>query len=94
MIELYSWTTPNGHKITIFLEETGLAYTLKTVNISKGEQFHPDFLRISPNNKMPALVDPAPASGAGPVAEWTPVPAGTLWLVRQGELRARVGDHA
>jgi GSH-dependent disulfide-bond oxidoreductase len=67
-LSLYYWPTPNGHKITLFLEETGLPYQIHPVNIGKGEQFHPDFLRISPNNKMPALVDPAPADGSGPLA--------------------------
>ena len=60
MIDLYYWTTPNGHKITIFLEETGLAYTIKPINIGKGEQFEPAFLAISPNNRIPAIVDHAP----------------------------------
>jgi GST-like protein len=65
MIELYYWPTPNGHKITLFLEESGLPYTIKPVNIGKGEQFEPAFLKISPNNRMPAIVDTAPAdSGA------------------------------
>jgi GSH-dependent disulfide-bond oxidoreductase len=68
MIDLYYWTTPNGHKITIFLEETGLPYTLKPINISKGEQFHPDFLAIAPNNRIPALVDHAPPDGGEPLA--------------------------
>ncbi len=63
MIDLYYWTTPNGHKITIFLEETGLPYTLKPVNIGKGEQFDPAFLAISPNNRIPAIVDHAPKDG-------------------------------
>ena len=63
MIDLYYWTTPNGHKITMFLEEAGLAYTVKPVNISKGEQFDPAFLRIAPNNRIPAIVDHAPADG-------------------------------
>lgn len=63
MIDLYYWTTPNGHKITIFLEETGLPYTLKPVNIGKGEQFDPVFLAISPNNRIPAIVDHAPKDG-------------------------------
>ncbi|MEP6657250.1 MAG: glutathione S-transferase N-terminal domain-containing protein [Betaproteobacteria bacterium] len=67
MIDLYYWTTPNGHKLTIFLEETGLPYTLKPVNISKGEQFAPAFLAISPNNRIPAIVDRAPADGGAPV---------------------------
>ena len=58
-IELYYWPTPNGFKISIMLEECGLPYTLVPVNISKGEQFKPDFLKISPNNRMPAIIDPA-----------------------------------
>lgn len=65
MIELYYWPTPNGHKITMLLEETGLPYVVKPVNIGRGDQFQPEFLAISPNNKMPAIVDTAPADGAG-----------------------------
>jgi GST-like protein len=57
MIDLYFWPTPNGWKITILLEETGLSYQVVPVNISRGEQFKPDFLKISPNNRMPAIVD-------------------------------------
>jgi GST-like protein len=57
MIDLYYWPTPNGHKITIFLEETGLPYRIVPVNIAKGEQFAPDFLKIAPNNRMPAIID-------------------------------------
>ncbi|MGA7779276.1 MAG: glutathione S-transferase family protein [Paraburkholderia sp.] len=57
-ITLHSWNTPNGRKISVALEEMNLPYTVKTVNISKGEQHHPDFLRISPNNRIPAIVDP------------------------------------
>jgi GST-like protein len=68
MIDLYYWTTPNGHKITILLEETGLAYTLRPVNIGRGEQFAPEFLAIAPNNRIPALVDHAPADGGGPLS--------------------------
>lgn len=68
MIELYYWTTPNGHKITIFLEEAGLPYRVVPVNISTGEQFKPDFLKISPNNRMPAMVDHDPAGGGSPVS--------------------------
>lgn len=63
MIDLYYWTTPNGHKITIFLEEADLAYTIHPINIGKGDQFAPDFLKISPNNRIPAIVDDEPASG-------------------------------
>ncbi len=68
MIDLYYWPTPNGHKITLFLEETGLPYTLKPVNIGKGDQFEPGFLSIAPNNKMPAIVDHAPADGGEPIS--------------------------
>ncbi len=63
MIELYYWPTPNGHKITMFLEEAGLEYRLVPVNIGQGEQFAPQFLAISPNNRMPAIVDRAPSDG-------------------------------
>ena len=68
MIELYYWTTPNGHKITIFLEETGLPYSVKPINISKGEQFDLAFLAISPNNRIPAIVDHEPPDGGTPLA--------------------------
>jgi len=68
MIDLYYWTTPNGHKITIFLEETGLPYRIAPVNISKGEQFRPEFLAISPNNRMPAIVDHSPKDGGAPLS--------------------------
>jgi GST-like protein len=68
MIDLYYWTTSNGHKITIFLEETGLAYTLHPVNINVGEQFDPAFVAISPNNRIPAIVDRVPADGGGPLS--------------------------
>ena len=57
-IELYTWSTPNGRKISIALEELGLAYSVHPINITKDEQFAPDFLKISPNNKIPAIVDP------------------------------------
>jgi GST-like protein len=67
MIDLYYWTTPNGHKITIFLEETGLPYKLIPINIGKGEQFTPEFLAISPNNRIPAIVDHAPTDGGAPL---------------------------
>jgi len=68
MIDLYYWPTPNGHKITIFLEESGLPYSLKPVNINKGEQFDPAFLAISPNNRIPAIVDHDPADGGAPLS--------------------------
>jgi GSH-dependent disulfide-bond oxidoreductase len=68
MIDLYYWPTPNGWKLSIMLEECGLAYRLKPVNIGRGEQFTPEFLAISPNNRMPAIVDAEPAGGGAPVA--------------------------
>ena len=67
MIDLHYWPTPNGWKISIMLEECGLPYTLKPVNIGRGEQFRPEFLAISPNNRMPAIVDHDPAGGGPPV---------------------------
>jgi GST-like protein len=68
MIDLYYWTTPNGHKITLFLEEAGLEYKIVPVNISKGEQFASDFLKIAPNNRIPAIVDHSPADGGPPIS--------------------------
>ncbi|QFS44074.1 glutathione binding-like protein [Nostoc sphaeroides] len=68
MIDLYYWTTPNGHKITIFLEEVGLQYTIIPVNIGAGDQFKPEFLKISPNNRIPAIVDHEPADGGTPIS--------------------------
>ena len=68
MIDLHYWPTPNGHKITLFLEEAGLDYRIQPVDIGKGAQFEPDYLRISPNNKMPAIVDHAPADGGAPLS--------------------------
>lgn len=68
MIDLYYWPTPNGWKVTIFLEEAGLPYRLVPVNINAGEQFRPDFLRISPNNRMPAIVDHEPPGGGAPIS--------------------------
>ena len=67
MIDLHYWTTPNGHKITIFLEETGLPYKIFPVNIGKGEQFTKDFLKISPNNRIPAMIDHDPPGGGAPI---------------------------
>ncbi|RTR06489.1 glutathione binding-like protein [Halomonas nitroreducens] len=68
MIDLYYWTTPNGHKITMFLEETGLDYRIKPINIGKGDQFDEDFLAIAPNNRIPAIVDHAPEDGGEPLS--------------------------
>jgi GST-like protein len=68
MIELYYWTTPNGHKITMFLEEADLPYTIVPINIGKGDQFKPEFLKIAPNNRIPAIVDHEPAGGGEPIS--------------------------
>ena len=68
MIELSYWTTPNGHKITIFLEESGTPYKIISIDISKGAQFTPEFLAIAPNNRIPAIVDIAPADGGAPIS--------------------------
>jgi GST-like protein len=67
MIDLYYWTTPNGHKVTMFLEESGMPYRINPVNIGKGEQFRPEFLAIAPNNRIPAIVDRDPADGGAPL---------------------------
>ena len=68
MIDLHYWPTPNGHKVTLFLEEAGLPYRISPVNIGKGEQFAPDFLKIAPNNRMPAIIDHEPADGGAPIS--------------------------
>jgi GST-like protein len=68
MIDLHYWTTPNGHKITMFLEESALPYRIIPVNISKGDQFKPEFLAISPNNRIPAIVDHTPKDGGKPIS--------------------------
>jgi GST-like protein len=67
MIELYCWPTPNGHKITMFLEEAGLGYRIHPVDISAGDQFKQEFLAFSPNNRMPAIIDSSPADGGEPI---------------------------
>lgn len=68
MIDLYYWTTPNGHKVSMFLEEAKLRYQLRPINIGKGEQFDPDFLAVSPNNRIPAIVDHTPLDGKAPIS--------------------------
>ncbi len=68
MIELYYRTTPNGHKITLFLEEAGLPYELVPINIGAGDQFKPEFLQIAPNNRIPAIVDREPVGGGEPIS--------------------------
>jgi GST-like protein len=67
MVELYYWPTPNGHKITIFLEETGIPYEIHPVNIGKGDQFKAGFLALSPNNRMPAIIDREPVDHGEPI---------------------------
>ena len=68
MIDFYFWTTPNGYKVLVFLEETGIPYRIVPVNISKGEQFEPGFLQISPNNKIPAIIDNSPVEPGVPIS--------------------------
>jgi len=68
MIDLYYWPTPNGHKVCLFLEETAMPYRILPVNIGKGEQFKPEFLAISPNNRMPAIIDHKPLDGGAPIS--------------------------
>ena len=93
MIDVYYWPTPNGHKVTIFLEEVGLEYKVIPINIGKGDQFAPDFLKISPNNRMPAIVDHDGPGGA-PIAIFESG-AILLYLAEKtgrfmpGEIRAR-----
>ncbi len=94
MIELYYWPTPNGHKIMMMLEECGLDYVIRPINIGKGEQFAPDFLSIAPNNRMPAIVDHAPEDDGAPVSVFESG-AILLYLAEKagrfggGDLRAR-----
>lgn len=68
MIDLYYWTTPNGHKVSLFLEEAGLPYEVHPINIGQGDQFEPDFLKIAPNNRIPAIVDQNPTDGGAPIS--------------------------
>lgn len=68
MIDLHYWPTPNGHKVTMLLEEAGLTHRIVPVHIGRGEQFKPEFLRIAPNNRMPAIVDHAPLDGGEPLS--------------------------
>ena len=68
MIDLYYWTTPNGHKITMFLEEAQIEYRIIPINIGLGEQFDPDFLRLGPNNRIPVILDREPLNGGDPIS--------------------------
>src|SRR5690606_14871443 len=67
MIDVYYWPTPNGHKITMFLEEAQLDYTIRPVNIGKGEQFEAEFLMIAPENRLPSIIDKQPVEGGKPI---------------------------
>ncbi len=86
MIELYYWPTPNGHKITLLLEETQTPYTLVPVNIGIGEQFKPEFLAFSPNNRMPAMIDRAPSDAGEPISLFE---SGAILLY----LAEKIGKH-
>ena len=93
-IELWTWNTPNGRKISVALEEMGLPYSVHPVNISKGEQFEPAFLKISPNNRIPAIVDPDGPGGApisvfesGAILLYLGMKTGKFW---PADLRAQV----
>ena len=94
-IELHTWNTPNGRKISVALEEMGLPYRVKTINISKGEQFDPAFLKISPNNKIPAIEDPQGPGGrpinifeSGAILIYLGEKTGKFWP--KGDLRRQV----
>jgi GST-like protein len=96
MIDLYYWPTPNGHKITMFLDEAGADYTIHPVDISAGDQFKPDFLAISPNNRMPAIIDTAPADGSASSRIWTTsrtCGAGSTWCARAPPDAAGLGGR-
>ena len=94
MIDLYYWPTPNGWKISIALEEMGLPYRVVPVNLGKGEQFAQTFLQISPNNRIPALLDHAPADGGDPVSIFESGAILQQWLMWQiGGLGPMLGQH-
>ena len=92
-IEFWTWNTPNGRKISVALEEMGLAYAVKPVNISKNEQFNPEFLKFSPNNRIPAIVDPDGPGGkpitvfeSGAILIYLGAKTGKFWrLVHDGK---------
>jgi GST-like protein len=90
VIELFYWPTPNGHKITLLLEEAGLAYKITRVDISKGDQFAPEFLAISPNNRMPAIVDHAPADGGAPISVFE---SGAILMYLADKTRRFIPQH-
>ena len=82
MIDVYYWPTPNGHKIRMFVEETQIPYRIIPVNIGKGDQFKPEYLAISPNNRMPAIVDHEPQGGGRPMSLFE---SGAILLVSRRE---------
>ena len=84
MIDLYYWPTPNGKKVTILLEEAGIPYTIKPINIGRGDQLTPDFLKISPNGRMPAIVDHEPMGGGAPILSSSPARSWSIWPKRAG----------
>lgn len=90
MIDLYYWTTPNAHKITMFLEEVGLPYSIIPVNIGTGDQFRPDFLKIAPNNRIPAIVDREPIDGGAPVSVFE---SGAILLYLAEKTGKLIGDE-
>ena len=89
MIDLYFWPTPNGHKVTLMLEEMGAEYTIHPVNITKGEQLAPAFIAISPNNRMPAIVDHDPGDGGGPLSVFE---SGAILLYLAKKAKRFAGD--
>jgi GST-like protein len=91
MIDLHYWPTPNGHKITMFLEEAGLPYRVVPVNIGAGEQFKPEFLAISPNNRMPAIVDHTPSDGGKPISVFE---SGAILLYLAEKTEQFMPEHA
>jgi len=90
MIELFYWPTPNGHKITLFLEEAGLDYKISRLDIGKGDQFKPDYLKISPNNRMPAIIDHKPADGGAPISVFES--GAILWYLAEKTGKFLPGD--
>src|SRR5476651_466186 len=90
MIDLHYWTTPNGHKITLFLEEAGLDYHITPVHIGKGEQFQPEFLRIAPNNRIPAIIDNTPADGGAPISIFESGATCCTWPTRPAASSRRI----
>lgn len=90
MIDLYYWTTPNAHKITMFLEEVGLPYSIIPINIGTGDQFQPDFLKIAPNNRIPAIVDREPIDGGAPVSVFE---SGAILLYLAEKTGKLIGDE-